>query len=141
MGSRFVRLADWEPRLQTFIAARRTVPFAWGSNDCCLFAADAVLSMTGCDPAAAHRGSYADDAGAFGVLRALQGLRTAVTNSLAICQARPLQAGVGDVVLYSGLKGRGLGVAMGAFFLAPGRHGLVTFKLSHALTCWKLPYE
>lgn len=35
--------------------ARRSVPFAWGSNDCRLFAADAVQAMTGVDHAAELR--------------------------------------------------------------------------------------
>ena len=35
--------------LARFIEERRRMPFTWGSNDCCLFAADWVLAATGRD--------------------------------------------------------------------------------------------
>ena len=47
-------------------------PFAWGVHDCCLFAADVVLAMTGIDYASGFRGVYNTKAGAM----ALLGMRT-----------------------------------------------------------------
>lgn len=62
------RRDDWRARLSAFIADRRDDPFAWGSRDCCLFAADAVEAMTGADFAVRFRG-YSTK---FGALRALR---------------------------------------------------------------------
>ena len=43
--------------LQLF-SERQSVPFGWGQSDCMLFAADAVLAMTGKDPMSWARGKY-----------------------------------------------------------------------------------
>lgn len=53
-----VRLPDWRLRFDALIAERLRAPFAWGTNDCALFAADNVRALTGFDPAfglRAHR--------------------------------------------------------------------------------------
>lgn len=58
------RLRDWPERLAALFAARAEQPFEWGVHDCCMFAADAVLAVTGHDPAADLRGSYVNELGA-----------------------------------------------------------------------------
>lgn len=63
------RLRDWPERLAALFAARLAQPFEWGVHDCCLFAADAVLAVTGHDPAADLRGTYSSELGAQRVLR------------------------------------------------------------------------
>ena len=68
------RLPDWQPRLAALFAARQAEPFAWGRFDCCLFAADAVLAVTGHDPAAELRGTYATEQEAAHVLRRVGGV-------------------------------------------------------------------
>jgi hypothetical protein len=50
------RYEDWPQRLVAAIEAARGRPFSWGAMDCCLFAADVVLAMTGVDYAAGFRG-------------------------------------------------------------------------------------
>jgi hypothetical protein len=62
------RAPDWRARLADLVTARRHDPFAWGSRDCCLWAADAVEAMTGDDFAAPLRG-YSTR---FGALRKLK---------------------------------------------------------------------
>lgn len=57
------RLHDWPERLAGFLDSRQGEPFAWGSNDCALFAADAVQAITGVDLAREFRG-YSDEEGA-----------------------------------------------------------------------------
>ena len=42
------RLDDWPTRLNAFIDAARERPFAWGTWDCCTFAAAAVETVTMC---------------------------------------------------------------------------------------------
>jgi hypothetical protein len=48
----------WPVLMATYLQSVRHQPFAWGSFDCCMFAADCVVAMTGTDPAAAFRERY-----------------------------------------------------------------------------------
>ena len=54
-----IRLQDWPLSLSDFLVQRADMPFMWGSNDCLMLAADAVLAITGSDLAADMRGTYA----------------------------------------------------------------------------------
>lgn len=58
------RFQDWQIFLGEAIAAADRIPFAWGTNDCCLFVADCIRAMTGTDLGAGFRGKYEDPAGA-----------------------------------------------------------------------------
>jgi hypothetical protein len=58
------RRDNWPDLLSVYIEEKRSEPFAWGSNDCCLFAADWVQIATGHDIAAQWRGSYTTALGA-----------------------------------------------------------------------------
>jgi len=51
-------LPNWPTLLHKFLAERMNTPFVWGKHDCCLFACDAVLAMTGEDLAGDFRGKY-----------------------------------------------------------------------------------
>lgn len=55
-----IRVADWPEILARHIAAARSRAFEWGVHDCCVFACDGVLAMTGIDPMAVLRGAYDD---------------------------------------------------------------------------------
>lgn len=64
------RLTNWETRhFHQFLLDRAEMPFAWGTNDCCLFPADAIYSYTGHDLASDFRGKYNDEATAFALVR------------------------------------------------------------------------
>ena len=63
-----MRAHDWEARLFAAVDAARAAPFEWGTHDCALFVADAVLAMTGHDYAADLRGQYSTQAGALRLL-------------------------------------------------------------------------
>lgn len=75
------RLSNWPSKLDAFLASRRLVPFAYGSNDCVLFALDAVLAITGTDLAEPFRGKYK-------TLRGAQGVMTRYAGTLEDCAAR-----------------------------------------------------
>lgn len=62
------RAPDWRARLAALVEQRRAAPFVWGAHDCCLWASDAVLAMTGLDVAAPLRGYI----NRFGALRSLR---------------------------------------------------------------------
>ena len=65
------RITDWPTALAAFFTDRGAMPFAWGTNDCALFAADAVLAITGHDFAAAANRKYRTARGAAGALKRL----------------------------------------------------------------------
>lgn len=72
--TQLVRSFDYIELLFEFIESRRHQPFAWGSNDCCLFAADGVLAQTGVDLAATWRG-YTTDREALKLIQEVGGMR------------------------------------------------------------------
>lgn len=65
------RLPDWDIRAARWFRTVARRPFAWGSNDCALFCAGAVLAMTGVDLAAEWRGAYGSEAEARDILKHL----------------------------------------------------------------------
>ncbi len=101
-------------------AARRG--FAWGENDCALFAADCVKAQTGHDFGAPFRGKYGSPLGALRAVRRIGGapdLAALATKHLGPPKSGP--AATGDVVAARNTDGAlVLGVAAGgwAYFLA-----------------------
>lgn len=92
-----VRHEDWPLRLSTYLRQRKATPFAWGENDCVLFAADAVLAMTGVDVCAEYRG-YASEAEAEALMGG-KSLKDLVSEKLGMPFGNYLSARRGDVVL------------------------------------------
>ena len=101
------RTPHWATReLPEFIASRQAKPFAWGSNDCCLIAADEIQAITGTDIAGDFRGKYTDQASAFALIKSITG-GSKVADAAAFCAAQhglvewkyPLQAQRGDLVV------------------------------------------
>ena len=122
--------------MQVFMRQRRAMPFAWGSNDCAVFAADYVEAVTGhvvCPDLRAH-------ANARDALRTLEragGVRSIATRALG--EAVPAcRAGVGDVVVISTGKREALAVCNGGTAVAPGPNGAVAVSMRHALAAWRV---
>lgn len=65
------RRNDWPTELANFLLKTRKTPFKWGENDCCLFAANAILAMGGDDVAKDVRGRYATAVGARRIMKNL----------------------------------------------------------------------
>jgi hypothetical protein len=128
-----MRLPDIAAELARFIEERRNQPFAWGSNDCCLFAADWVARATGRDPAAHYRGTYSSGIGAQRIIDKAGGIlelaRELGLNSTQIGLARR-----GDVIARDVGNGIGLGICIGDAAAFVGRDGLDFFDLNGA-TC------
>jgi cell wall-associated NlpC family hydrolase len=129
-----MRYRDWPERLVTLIEARRHRPFVWGENDCALFAADAVVAISGVDLAAAHRGTYSDEAGAVAAVAAAGGMRGLVER---LSEKRAGLAQRGDVVI-ADLEGREtFGIVVGGgFWCAPGPDGLVFRPMAEAVAAF-----
>lgn len=128
--------AAWQIALQGLITERMQMPFAWGSHDCCLWAADAVLAQTGIDPAANERGTYFDVDGAARLLRELGGLSE--VGRRAGPEIPPLMAQFGDIGLMQ-IDGRQmLGVCAGQVWLAPGIERMSAAPLESAVQAWRV---
>jgi hypothetical protein len=131
------RAADWPLRFEAFIAQRRTQPFAWGQNDCAVFAADCVQALTGVDVAPTGLRLHKTEKQALRALQRHGGLSSIATAALG--QPVPaVQANVGDVVLAKAGKRDMLGICNGATLFAPSTHGLATLGMSDATLCWRV---
>lgn len=64
-----MRVRDWSTRLIALLQERRLMPFEWGKNDCCLFAADAYMALCDKDVASDFRGRYSTELGAYRALK------------------------------------------------------------------------
>lgn len=144
------RLQDWSARLNECVARAQRAAFEYGTLDCCLYPADAVLAMTGVDPAAAWRGTYNDRAGAERVLAALGGDVGAMLEGMAArhawAEVPSSEAARGDVI-YIPAATLGIDEAMGGFAgvcLGPmasafiAGHGVAFLPLKHANRGWRI---
>jgi len=112
------------------------MPFEWGKNDCCLFAADAIKAMTDADPAEPLRG-YAGARAAQRLVDEAGGLEQFVSQFLGE-PVSPLMAGVGDVVLLEN-EGRDLlGICNGTNVIGAGERGMAVLGMDLARAAWKV---
>jgi hypothetical protein len=130
------RLPDWPEKLAAYIADNRAARFAWGVNDCALFAAGAVLAMTG-QWLPLQRWTSAKSAAR--AQRAAGGLAVAVDAVLPRL-AGPAFAQRGDVVLAQADDGRRLRqwlcVVDAGCWWAPGFEGLRRGDMKFAVAAW-----
>jgi hypothetical protein len=130
------RLRDWQSRLQACLAERRSRPFAWGSQDCALVAADGVIAVTGFDPAADLRGTYSTAAAATRVIEAHGGLAALAAARMGE-EVSPRHAIAGDVGLLINAGRECLAIFGGAMWHAPGEAGLCAFPTNQVMRCWR----
>lgn len=133
-----LRLRDWPERLDALMAERRDAPFAWGRNDCCLFAADAVLAVSGIDVADQLRGRYDTAAQAAELLEDLGGVERLAEQMLGD-EVLPAQAQPGDIGLVHTGGRQSLAVCGGQHWHAPGEARLETLPRSAATRAWRMP--
>lgn len=122
--------------LHDFIESRKNTPFKWGENDCCLFACDAVLAMTGRDYSTGFRGEYDNEVGALKVVKKAGGIRAIATAALG-AEIKPLTAQRGDIVMLE-IPRPTLGVCVGDRVAATGENGLEYRSLSTATCAWRV---
>lgn len=129
------RFDNWPSLLSAYIDARRSVPFAWGSNDCCLFAADWVLLSTGRDIAQEWRGKYASAYKAQRFLKAGGGIEKLVERA----GGERILSGLaqrGDLVAQDCGDGVALGVCIGSAAAFVSAEGIGFFPFSFGST-WR----
>ena|ERR1700676_90005 len=141
------RFDDWPTRLHAFIESRKEYAFSWGSQDCCLFASDCILEMTGEDLVRQYRNRYHDARGAASMLENFSDKPMTVGSLAAeILKANGIEevpisfAQRGDLVLVLQDDRESLGVVSlaGDTLWAPGEFGLVEHPLSSAIKAWRI---
>jgi hypothetical protein len=133
------RLPGWPERLAAIVDAHRDTPFCWGGHDCCLFAATVVDALTGHDPAAAYRGTYATEAEAEALIgqRGLPAFLAEQAAAAGLPQlAHPSLAHRGDLALVMVGNTPLLGVVLDDLVAAPATDGLAFVPASSATMAW-----
>jgi hypothetical protein len=128
------RLPDWQARLAALVAHAHIRPFAWGERDCCLWAADAVLAVTGNDPAIGIRGTYRTERAAYLILAAHGGLRG--LGDRIGPRIRPAFAIAGDVGIVRATEKPMAGVCIGDVWMVSASSGLRAFPLGAVRMAW-----
>jgi hypothetical protein len=132
------RATDWPEQLSSFIEARRDGGFAWGTQDCFIFAADAALELTGDDPAALVRGTYSTEAEAEAIIGP-SGLESWVASTMQAWGApecAPAFAQRGDLVFVAVGNQRMCGVHLGDTVAVPGLSHVHFLPASRVLRAW-----
>ncbi len=95
-----IRSEGWEGRLAAYLETRKSMPFAWGSQDCCTFACAGLVAQGLPDPMAGVR-PYRTARGAAGAIGRLGGTldEAATTLAAGLHEIAPAFAGRGCVVL------------------------------------------
>lgn len=140
---KFIRKSDWEDRLRTYLDRVNETPFKWGTHDCAMFAAGAVLAMTGVDPVPAFRDDYTDEMSARAALRAhgagtlLKTMRSLFGAAKSVHQAKR-----GDIVMADRFT---VGVCVGewSWFAGEehGREGLTHLPTRDLKYAFSIPFE
>jgi hypothetical protein len=135
------RLPGWRAALAAEIERHRRLPFAWGENDCVLFAADCVTAVTGEDPAAEIRGRYRTAIGARRLLKKL-GDDLPVGITARFDSIHPSRARIGDLALTPSADASftegALGIVTGAVVTVVAPNGLGAVPLSSAIAAWRV---
>lgn len=141
------RKQDWPEALHAFVESRISTPFEYGSNDCALFVADALLAMTGTDIASDFRGQYTDLKGSLAVIKSAcdgtsaEDLFASVAGGNDVAELPSvLYAQRGDVVVFDGEYGPALGVVYlngrDALFVTPD--GLKRQPVKNCRRAWRI---
>lgn len=131
------RPEGWEQRFVAFLTGRAQMPFAWGANDCCTFAADCAEAITGTDPMADLRG-YDSEIGAGRVLvksgvESFEALVDAIFDEVPVGMARR-----GDLALAMQGNEAGLMVVEGDWLVGPSEDGLKRVPRDRMIRAWRV---
>lgn len=130
------RLPDWEARLAAYLASVAGLPHAYGSHDCALHAANAVIALTDEDPAARFRGRYSTQIGSLRALRRYGEGTLEATFDAAFPEIPCAFAQRGDIVLRDGSVGVCLGGDAAFVGEEGGLPGLVRFPRREWAKAW-----
>ena len=132
-----MRRVDWLPRLREVVKFHQAEPFAYGTNDCVLFAARCVDAMTDSNWLRYVRERCSDEATSKAYIESEGSIEAGVTRRFGEPKG-PLTARRGDLCLIETPWGPGLGVCLGTDVATPGVEGLVKTPLERALKAWRV---
>lgn len=140
------RKHTWVEDLYEFVRSRKDTPYAWGTNDCCSFACDAIVTMTGTDVYEEFRGGYTTEAEAGALLMQVVGSTDKVkaieyiTTKFGMQEITVPFAQRGDVVLLNVDGGFALGIVHldGISAAAVAAEGLHRVPLTFATRAWRV---
>jgi hypothetical protein len=127
-----MRISTWEQALADYIAIKRHEPFEYGVNDCCLFAAGAVVEITGEDPMPEFRGKYDSLKGSLTVIKEIGAGTLEATLDGKFPEVAIGNAQRGDLAFLDG----SVGVVMGGFAYFVSDDGLERINRSLWDKCW-----
>jgi len=143
------RTPHWATReFHQFLVARAKTPFQYGTNDCSMFAADAIKAITGTDIAAEFRGTYNDAPSSLRAIHRITGGTTVEDAAVWIAKKHgleerqhPLTAQRGDLVLIPNADGTliaGVVHLNGRHAVSVGENGVQRFSISTVKRAWKI---
>ncbi len=144
-----MRPHDWEQRLHAFLESEKAKPFAWGTHDCCIFAANWILALTGVDIAEDFRGKYTDEASCTALMAKLgyADVDAMITAQLTVkwqfAVVHPNFAHRGDLIQVEQPTGPALCIVglNGKHSHGVSEKGLVRLRTYHdAVKVWRIPY-
>ncbi len=129
-----MRVPAWEDALANYIAIKRHEPFEYGVNDCCLFAAGAVIEVTGEDPMPEFRGKYDSLKGSLTVIKEIGAGTLEATLDGKFPEVAIGHAQRGDLAFFDG----SVGVVMGGFAYFASDDGLERVPRAMWDKCWSI---
>jgi hypothetical protein len=106
------RIDGWQDVFFAYLEIARVTPFQWGVQDCCLFAADVVDTVSGTTLREQLSLCYTDETTALAYIASFGTLEAAVSSWLGTSEA-PNSAGPGDIVIATLDNGPTVGVCLG----------------------------
>ena len=129
-----MRISTWEDALVNYVALKRHEPFEYGVNDCCMFAAGAVLEMTGEDPMSEFRGEYDSLKGSLKVIKEIGAGTLELTLDGKFPEVSIGYAQRGDLAFFDG----SVGVVIGDFAYFASDDGLERVPRDLWDKCWSV---
>lgn len=133
----------WTRKLPLFIQEKRDQPFEWGVNDCCMFACDWIILLTGFDPADAInlRGAYSSKLEAIRILSRFGGVEM-LAETFALerewAEVPVSYAQRGDVVTFQTEDGTAIGVCDGLNSLFMSPNGILFMPTLRCSRAWHI---
>lgn len=139
------RVDNWAGALNQYLKEQEEAPFAWGKNDCCLFAAGAIQAITGVDVAAGWRSAYKSSESALHLVSvrtegSLRDLISTLAKKYGFPEINPKMAQRGDIIQFNSNIEGGVGLTLGVVvdhrLAIPAMDKIRAFPVD---TIWDLP--
>ncbi len=131
-----MRVDGWPEILHAEIESARDKPFVWGKCDCCLFAANVVMAMTGNDYASEFRGKYNTAKGSAKALIKYGHKTLSSTMNEKLPSVRFPKRG--DVVMAIVSGEEALGICIGAMCVFKAPDGVVQMPVCDIAAAWEV---